>query len=220
MTWMETQGLDLLCQNSPAGAAIMTVDMAAFPESEGSFDNITVQQIVKELLLTAPSTQAIVTPAGGPSTFVFRTREGSLGVLEIAGARTGPGPLEIRYKLVANTVRDALAVQVANMGLLPELEKNADRLATATDPAEIAAAARTLVRASAAFDQTMKGTSIPPLFLRRLDSAIRILAEHVDDPDVSKLKERAADVRDAVSKVKERLTQMSQDTHHDGGPLP
>jgi len=106
---------------------VVGLDTAVFPAVKKSWDEITVNSIV-EHFYNAQIMSIDRYPAEYnkpfPSIWLFRTREGSMGVLQIAGFTENPRGVKIRYKLVQNSsvVKNDSATASALLSEPPKLQ--------------------------------------------------------------------------------------------------
>ena len=88
---------------SPELNGVVGLDTAVYPAVNKSWDEIAVNSIVKHFY-NAQITSIDRYPAEYnkpfPSIWIFRTREGSMGVLQITGFTENPRGVKLRYKLV------------------------------------------------------------------------------------------------------------------------
>jgi hypothetical protein len=100
--WMRERGIDAV----DANRGLLGVDLMLAPLQSNDWQTLTPEEL-REKLRTEPLPQTRHSANFGqvPGTYAIRTREGSLGVLEVLGATDGPrwipSPgVKIRYKLV------------------------------------------------------------------------------------------------------------------------
>ncbi len=104
--WMQTNGVDAMCVmpevNGLIGLDMKVVTMRA-PEAWGlsasAFSNLLNQAKVQETVLLSGR-------KGSLATWLFQTRKGAMGILQINGFTDNPRGVKIRYKLVKNTPAD------------------------------------------------------------------------------------------------------------------
>jgi hypothetical protein len=103
MAWIRSKGLDISCNVWPGGAACVTYDMAIVPLSGKCWDKITEDELISNPAL-APGRHAprrlLVLGHNRPDTYLFRTGEGTLGMLQIMGLSQHGQGVKIRYKLI------------------------------------------------------------------------------------------------------------------------
>jgi hypothetical protein len=103
MAWIRFNGLDISCSLWPARAACVTYDMTILPVEAKCWEETTESELLDNPAL-APVRHSprrlLVLGHDRPDTFMFRTGEGTLGILRIVGSsQHGPG-VKIRYKLI------------------------------------------------------------------------------------------------------------------------
>jgi hypothetical protein len=105
--WMVEQGVDANAQEKTTGQKLWgrgSVFTEVVPEH---WDTITAEQVIRAIGIGHLNGQATVrSPDAVPATFLFKTREGGMGVLQIVGftdEADGPRGVDIRYKMVKKT---------------------------------------------------------------------------------------------------------------------
>ena len=95
--WMEAKGMDLFRDSR---TEFFGVGMLAIAQDEGAWERLTAVNVQKVLnaSTTKPSVYVPLKSSDGGATYVFQTREGGSGVLEILGS--SDGGVKIRYKLL------------------------------------------------------------------------------------------------------------------------
>ncbi|MFA9480006.1 M56 family metallopeptidase [Phycisphaerales bacterium AB-hyl4] len=106
--WAEDAGIDLIRnQQQPTHDAypILTHRLLAFPVDDGAWDQYhprTLVDFFNHLAHLEPATVGLLDAKGElPLTYRFKTRAGSVGVLQITGF-TNTGGVQVQYKLVEN----------------------------------------------------------------------------------------------------------------------
>jgi serine/threonine protein kinase len=133
--WMQTNGIDALCVIPEVGG-LVGLDMKAVPVSPQAWDGISTAMF--DQLAGSPRQETVLlnAKASMPPTWLFQTREGSIGVLQITGFTENPRGVKIRYKLVQNGHRTAELVSEATSVATTNLESlSRDELAS-TDQAK------------------------------------------------------------------------------------
>jgi hypothetical protein len=101
--WICTNGLDISCNVWSTGAACVTYDMAVVAVEGKYWEEATEEELMDKPALAptmhSPRRQLIL-GANRPDTYVFRTGEGTLGVLRIVGLNEKRSGVRIRYKLI------------------------------------------------------------------------------------------------------------------------
>ena len=103
MAWPRSNGLDLSCNVWPGGANCVTYDMTVVPVQRKCWEEMSEQELLGNPALAAvphSPRRLIVLGHGHPDTYVFRTGEGTLGMLRIVGLNEGESGVKIRYKLI------------------------------------------------------------------------------------------------------------------------
>ncbi|MFA6564959.1 MAG: protein kinase [Verrucomicrobiia bacterium] len=102
MEWAEKNGIDAGCCTQDRG--LIGFDMVAIPISNESWDPSDFRLSQEALSFSKPGNPVYLSVTGKlPSTWLFKTREGGMGVLQITGFTDNPHGVKIRYKLVQTT---------------------------------------------------------------------------------------------------------------------
>ena len=110
MNWIRTNGLDISCFVWPGGAACVTYNMTILPVAKESWEQTTADDLLNNPAL-APGLHSprrlLILGGNRPATYIFRTGEGTFGMLRIVGLSQNGQGVTIRYKLIAaaNPVR-------------------------------------------------------------------------------------------------------------------
>jgi hypothetical protein len=100
--WRRDHGIDLVGTTTITPEAVVGFDMVAIPVSNQEWD-ITAPRMAELLLGTSLRDLAVMQagPNASPATYVFQTREGSRGVLEVTriDVEADPPTITLRYKL-------------------------------------------------------------------------------------------------------------------------
>jgi predicted Ser/Thr protein kinase len=100
--WMQTNSVDALGV-VPEVNGLVGLDMAAISVENGLWDTCSTVQALEQLSRVKAHDTFLFSAHGlSPSTWLFRTREGGAGILQITGFTENPGGVKIRYKLVQN----------------------------------------------------------------------------------------------------------------------
>ena len=103
MGWIRSNSLDISCFTWSSGAACVTYDMTLVPVEGHCWDTAREQELVHSPAL-APALHSprrlLVLGHGRPDTFLFRTGDGTLGILRLVGADQKGKGVKIRFKLV------------------------------------------------------------------------------------------------------------------------
>jgi hypothetical protein len=114
--WWADYGIDVMGDTSSASRGLVGLDMVAVPVAEGEWTGASSDRLKYWLTGTRPGTPAAMSAAGRlPATYVFQTREGGRGLLQITEFTDNPPGLKLRYKLVkiAATVGRSLSPERA-----------------------------------------------------------------------------------------------------------
>ena len=101
--WIRSNGLDISSSLWPGGAACITYEMTIVPVATKCWENITEQQLLDDpALAPVPHSprRLLVLGNGRPDTYIFRTAEGTLGMLQLLGSDAHGHGVKIRYKLI------------------------------------------------------------------------------------------------------------------------
>ncbi len=103
MGWIRSNGLDISCFVWASGAACVTYDMTIVAVEGKSWDETTEEELLANPAL-APGRHAprrlLVLRHNRSDTYMFRTGEGTLGMLRIVGLSQHGRGVNIRYKLI------------------------------------------------------------------------------------------------------------------------
>ena len=116
--WAKDNGADAVGWVAGDNPRLAGIGMAAVPVPAGAWNTVTAKQIAEETANIGPSDQThplIIQPVQTalpdlPVVWLFKTRDGSYGVLQITGFTGNPRGVKIRYKLVQNDVTNANTV--------------------------------------------------------------------------------------------------------------
>jgi hypothetical protein len=103
MGWIRTNGLDISSSLWPGGAACVTYDMTIVPVTAKCWETTTEQELLDNpALAPVPHSprRLLVVGNDGPDTYIFRTGEGTLGMLQLVGVSEHKRGVKIRYKLI------------------------------------------------------------------------------------------------------------------------
>jgi hypothetical protein len=118
MDWVRTNGLDISASIWPGGAACITYNMLVFPVEAQCWDKTQADELLENPAL-ASNQQAprrlLILGHGRTNTYLFRTGEGTLGMLQIVGLSEDGLGIQIRYRLIeAQRTRLAASVRGSN----------------------------------------------------------------------------------------------------------
>ncbi|KPK84401.1 MAG: hypothetical protein AMJ81_05740 [Phycisphaerae bacterium SM23_33] len=101
--WLARHGFDLLADTSAEAPGLYGGDMIVIPMATARWEKVTLDDIRSDIAGRKPTSPVVMGAKGElPRTYAFKTREGSVGVLQIL--EIGEKPLrhiKIRYKLLA-----------------------------------------------------------------------------------------------------------------------
>ena len=104
--WIRTNGLDVVATESSKNIPILLdVDLVLAPAPTNGWDIFTAADVGQDwtLMQQEPRQEQIFgAPPGQSGTFLFQTREGGKGILQITGFSENPPGVKLRYKLVQN----------------------------------------------------------------------------------------------------------------------
>ncbi|MHC4647496.1 MAG: M56 family metallopeptidase [Planctomycetota bacterium] len=105
--WLEDKGMDVIAVSSPGEklSTLTTFDMKAVYVSAASWNSITPRETAEMLWLTERKESSRMrwhgsSPETYPMFFLFQTREGGQGLIEIAGPAEYPQGIRIRYRIL------------------------------------------------------------------------------------------------------------------------
>jgi hypothetical protein len=112
MGWIRSHGLDISCNVWSGAAACVTYDMTVVAVESKCWEKTTAEELVANAALTsvrhAPR-KLLVLGNNRPDTYVFRTAEGTLGMLQIVGMNEDGQGVKIRYKLINSAKSNSAA---------------------------------------------------------------------------------------------------------------
>jgi len=104
MAWIRGKGLDISCSVWPdGGTACVTYEMTLLPVERKCWNETTEAELLhNEALAPRPHSprRQLVLARNRPDTYVFRTGEGTLGMLRLDGLSQDGRGVKIRYKLI------------------------------------------------------------------------------------------------------------------------
>src|SRR5205823_2588031 len=103
MAWVRSNGLDISCNVWAGGAACVTYDMTIVPVEGKRWEETTEEELLGNPALAPVShspRRLLVLGQDRPDTYIFRTGEGTLGMLRIVGLSEGGPGVKIHYKLI------------------------------------------------------------------------------------------------------------------------
>ncbi|MEM7146318.1 MAG: hypothetical protein AAF591_14370 [Verrucomicrobiota bacterium] len=105
--FFKEHGVDAVSAYLPGGtgmAGLVGLDLIAMPVGNQEWNHIIPKHIASAFETFTPgSTTPLDTNGKTPKTFLFKTREGATGILQITGFGNAPPSVDFQYKLVENT---------------------------------------------------------------------------------------------------------------------
>jgi RNA polymerase sigma factor (sigma-70 family) len=115
LPWFADHGIDVGFDGRGI-AALMGYDMVVLPVARQDFDRMSADAMMGNLSPCTPGAVAVMSAEGVSPTYLFRTREGGVGLLQITDVQTGRrGAVTFRYKLLTPAARDRAALDAAAM---------------------------------------------------------------------------------------------------------
>jgi hypothetical protein len=105
MNWIRSNGLDISCNVWSNGAACVTYDMTVVAVEGKCWEETKEEQLLGNPALTSrhhSPRRLLVLGENRPDTYMFRTGEGTLGMLRIVGLSEHGEGVKIRYKLIGS----------------------------------------------------------------------------------------------------------------------
>ncbi len=105
LLWAEMEGVDAMGETGASVRGLVGFGLKVRPIPSERWATISAAEVVADAALreTVAGTYTFMSAKGEtPETFLFETREGSRGVLQITGFTDDPRGVRIRYKLVVN----------------------------------------------------------------------------------------------------------------------
>src|SRR5215475_446315 len=101
MGWVRSNGLDISCFGLSRGAACVTYDMTVVAVEGKCWEQNEEEELVDNAALAAgPSPRKLLVLHDGPATYMFRTGEGTFGMLRLVGLSQDGRGVKICYKLI------------------------------------------------------------------------------------------------------------------------
>lgn len=101
IVWAEQHGIDAGGNVSEISRGLIGFDLIAVPVSNKSWDGSVLSSLQEIVALSKPGNPVFLSPGSAlPTTFLFATREGAKGVVQITDFTDNPPGVKIRYKLV------------------------------------------------------------------------------------------------------------------------
>ncbi|MBN1256102.1 MAG: hypothetical protein JXA52_00195, partial [Planctomycetes bacterium] len=116
--WIAENGIDVSGETAQGFRGLVGINMIATPFPGERWETVTPEQILQDEAIAhgTPGTPAVMSAKGElPETFLFKTREGGVGILQITGfIDQVPRGVKIRYKLVRQGDQQAAAPNAAD----------------------------------------------------------------------------------------------------------
>jgi hypothetical protein len=103
MAWIRSNGLDISCFVWPGGATCVTYDMNIVAVDGKCWEKTTENELLANPVLARRShspRKLLVLGENRPDTYLFRTGEGTLGMLRILGLSQDRRGVKVSYKLI------------------------------------------------------------------------------------------------------------------------
>jgi hypothetical protein len=99
--WLQDSGADLMCESRSPADGFVAYDMTLL-ETDQKLDEINDYSAVAKKLQSADPQPFAAISVGSifPRTYLFRTREGQIGAIEITAIASDPSGLQLRYKRI------------------------------------------------------------------------------------------------------------------------
>ncbi|MBN1555830.1 MAG: protein kinase [Phycisphaerae bacterium] len=101
--WFRTEGIDVVANRMKPSPGLTGLDMTAVPVTDSIWDSSTPGNLQQAMSYCTPGNPVYMVAKEFPTTFVIKTREGSLGLLQITGFTDNPRGTKIRYKLLKDS---------------------------------------------------------------------------------------------------------------------
>jgi hypothetical protein len=98
---MWNQGFDAMAETAVRGPGLYCWDMIVIPLDNERWESISIDAIRDDLAMSKPGTPVVMSALEPPRSYIFKTREGSVGALQILELmHMRPWYIRIRYKLL------------------------------------------------------------------------------------------------------------------------
>lgn len=101
--WFRESGADCHAETQTGEAGLYPVQMAVVPAEREDWDNMSAEDLVKNMSDAVPQRRRVSSEDELPVTFAFKTREGGIGIAQITAMDRGAdehGTITVRFKLV------------------------------------------------------------------------------------------------------------------------
>jgi prepilin-type processing-associated H-X9-DG protein len=107
LRWIAENRIDAMGETKPSGPGLYGFDMAAIPIAAEAWKTISPKGLADDLSIAKGGTPAFMSAVGKlPVTYIFKTREGGMGVVQILEMQGNKKPrhFRIRYKMLQERV--------------------------------------------------------------------------------------------------------------------
>ncbi len=224
LEWMRANGVDVVCETIASVRGLVGFEMVAIP-ADASLWTATGGDLVRDRLSWAQPGTPITMSAKGeaPATFIIKTREGGMGVLQITKLIDDrPRGAVVRYKLLASQ-KPAAMLEAATPAIAASTSSAVVAPASADTPQGVLAAAQArLQQASADYTEVRRMFEAGSLSFTGLLSASEAVSEarlRVAEANVEGVRAQGGDVAAArkaladarVDAVRRRVTLLSEE---------
>ncbi len=115
LLWLGDRGIDVINSGVPT-QGLVGFNIITFPVPDEMWNDLKAQELLSQTVWGEAGTATISCISGMPKTYVFQTREGGIGILQIIGFADQGKDLKIRYKIVQSSLvsKDAQNKHVEN----------------------------------------------------------------------------------------------------------
>jgi len=169
LDWCRSAGIDAMCETSTSVRGLVCFDMVVHPINEAIWRSNDARFVTdRELLVTGTPGNPVFMSAKGdlPATYVFRTRESGMGVLQIVAFNDNPRGVKVRYKMLQRSAPDVgtstgVRTDSESAARLAELRIRLAHVEAAlrTKEAELQFAEQAMVRAEVLFSEGRTDTA-------------------------------------------------------------
>jgi hypothetical protein len=98
--WFREQGVDAAGNTNKISPGLMGYDLVAMPMPNSMWDRPSHKLLLQAASFATPGNPVFLVAKELPTTFIIKTREGAVGLLQITGFQENPKGVRIRYKLL------------------------------------------------------------------------------------------------------------------------
>ncbi|HTL31452.1 MAG TPA: hypothetical protein VL282_19615, partial [Tepidisphaeraceae bacterium] len=103
--WLKEKGVDFMCESRSPADGFVAYDMTLVETDEKLEEIVDYAAVSRKLKSSeAQPFNAVSVGVALPKTYLFRTREGEVGALEISSIAQKPSGLQLRYRLIHEPV--------------------------------------------------------------------------------------------------------------------